>query len=167
VSVGSAQLVDGEGIEIRGLSISDPGASGPQAELAYFDEIVCFCQTSLTELLKGEPEFSRILVRRPGSLRTLIWRRRPRLGGQSAWGVGGRAEYRESIRPLKPGINNRRRHGEDIANRLVRGYPVGTPNATEPEPYRRRTVSVRQTYQNRTCSWNSSSQTAPRPGTFE
>ncbi len=65
VSVGSAQLVDGEGIEIRGLSISDPAASGPQAELAYFDEFVCFCQTSLPELMKGEPEFSRILVRRP------------------------------------------------------------------------------------------------------
>jgi hypothetical protein len=70
-------------------------------------------------------------------------------------GRRGRAEYRESIRPLKPAINNRRRHGEDIANRLVR-TPSVPPNATEPEPYRRRTVSVRQKYQNRTCSWNSS-----------
>ncbi len=65
ISVRSAQLVEGEGIEIRGLSLADPNAIGPQAELAYFDEIVLFCQTSLPELMKGEPKIARVLVRRP------------------------------------------------------------------------------------------------------
>ena len=55
-------------------------------------------------------------------------------------------KYRESIRPQKPAINNRRGRGEDIANRLVRGYPLATTNATEPEPYQPRTLSVRQTH---------------------
>lgn len=64
VTVGSAQLVDGEGIEIRGLSVLDPNAAGPRAELAYFDEVILFCQTSLPELLKGQPEITRALVRR-------------------------------------------------------------------------------------------------------
>ena len=58
VNIRSAPLVEGEGIEIRGLSLLDPNATGPQAELAYFDEIVLFCQTSLPELMQGEPKFS-------------------------------------------------------------------------------------------------------------
>lgn len=65
VTVRSAQLVDGEGVEIRGLRILDPHAAGPRGELAYFDEIVVYCQTSLTEFLKGAPEPTHILVRRP------------------------------------------------------------------------------------------------------
>jgi hypothetical protein len=40
------------------------------------------------------------------------------------------------------------------ASRIRSRYLVCTPNAPEPEPYKRRTVSVRQTYQNRSCSWN-------------
>ncbi|HEY2828040.1 MAG TPA: AsmA-like C-terminal region-containing protein [Pirellulales bacterium] len=65
VVVRSAQLIDGQGIEIRGLSISDPRLSGPPAELAYLDEVLFCCQTSLAELLKHEPKITRILVRRP------------------------------------------------------------------------------------------------------
>ncbi|HEX3998833.1 MAG TPA: hypothetical protein VHX65_09810 [Pirellulales bacterium] len=65
VSIRSAQLVDGEGIEIRGLTLLDPHAAGPQGELAYFDELVVYCQTSLSELIKGDPEITRVLVRRP------------------------------------------------------------------------------------------------------
>ncbi len=73
VTVRSAQLVDGEGIEVRGLTLLDPHATGPQAELAYFDEMVLFCQTSLPELVKGEPKISSVLIRRP----TLHSTRRP------------------------------------------------------------------------------------------
>ena len=65
VTVRSAQLVDGEGIEIRGLSLLDPNAPGPRAELAYIDEIVLKCQTSLPELVQGTPAFTRALIRRP------------------------------------------------------------------------------------------------------
>ncbi len=64
VSVRSAQLTT-DGIEIRGLEVSDPRAEGPQAELAHIEEIILYCQTSLPELMKGEPKFSRAVVHRP------------------------------------------------------------------------------------------------------
>ncbi|HEY2881913.1 MAG TPA: hypothetical protein VGJ15_05755, partial [Pirellulales bacterium] len=65
VTVHSAQLIDGQGIEVRGLAISDPRHSGPPAELAYFDEVLLCCKTSLPELLEHEPKITRIIVRRP------------------------------------------------------------------------------------------------------
>jgi hypothetical protein len=65
VRVRFAQLVEGEGIEVRGISIVENGAVGPQAELAYFDEMFLSCQTSLQELIQGEPEVTRIKLRRP------------------------------------------------------------------------------------------------------
>ena len=65
VTIRSAQLVEGQGIEVRGLSISDPRLAGAPAELAYFDEVLFCCQTSLAELIKHEPKITRIIVRRP------------------------------------------------------------------------------------------------------
>jgi hypothetical protein len=65
VRVRFAQLIAGEGIEVRGLSITERSAEGPQPELAYFDEIFFSCQTTVQELLSGEPEITHILVRRP------------------------------------------------------------------------------------------------------
>src|SRR5262249_14748308 len=67
VNVRCAQLIDGQGIEVRGLSISDPRLTGPAAELAYFDEVLFCCQTSLNELIKhiDNPQITRIIVRRP------------------------------------------------------------------------------------------------------
>jgi hypothetical protein len=65
VSVRSAQLIDGQGIEVRGLSISDPRLSGAPAELAYFDELMLCCKTTLPELIEHDPNFTRIIVRRP------------------------------------------------------------------------------------------------------
>ena len=44
-----------DGIEVRGLSISEPGAAGPQRELAHFDLLFLGCETSPQELLSGEP----------------------------------------------------------------------------------------------------------------
>lgn len=65
VRIRSAQLIDGEGIEVRGLSIVEPGATGPQAELLYIDEMFLACQTSLQELVQGEPKITQIKIRRP------------------------------------------------------------------------------------------------------
>ncbi len=65
VSVRAAKLVEGEGIEVRGISIVERGAAGPQAELAYFDELFLGCRTTLQELVKGELEVTQIKVRRP------------------------------------------------------------------------------------------------------
>lgn len=66
VTVRSARLVEDEGgIEILGVTISEPGAAGPQAQLAYFDELFVTCDSSLTDLVQHEPKISRIVVRRP------------------------------------------------------------------------------------------------------
>lgn len=65
VTVRSAKIVDGEGIEVRGLSIVEPGAEGPRAELAHFDEMFLHCNADLPELLRHEPVVTRITMRRP------------------------------------------------------------------------------------------------------
>lgn len=65
VSVRAARLVEGEGIEIYGISIMEPGAEGPQAQLAHIEEIFASCGVTLAELLQKEPEFERVVVRRP------------------------------------------------------------------------------------------------------
>jgi hypothetical protein len=65
VRVRSAKLVEGEGIEVRGISIVERGAAGPQAELAYFDELFLGCRTTIQDLAKGELEVTQIKVRRP------------------------------------------------------------------------------------------------------
>ncbi len=65
VDVRSAHLVEGEGIEIRGLTISDPHLAGVESELAYFDEIDLACNTELKEFLQGEPQINHIHIRRP------------------------------------------------------------------------------------------------------
>jgi hypothetical protein len=65
VEVRSALLVDGEGIEIRGVSISDPRLAEAHAELAYFDEIALTCRTELQEFVDGDPEITHLRIRRP------------------------------------------------------------------------------------------------------
>ncbi len=65
VRVRSARLLAGEGIEIRGLSISVPGDAGPHGQLAYIDEIFLACSTDLGDLAHGEPPVTQITIRRP------------------------------------------------------------------------------------------------------
>ena len=64
VRVRSAHLA-GDGIEVRGLSLSEPDAQGPQGEIVYFDELFFACRTSLKELLAGEPVITSLKVSRP------------------------------------------------------------------------------------------------------
>ncbi|MGD9646762.1 MAG: AsmA-like C-terminal region-containing protein, partial [Pirellulales bacterium] len=64
VTVHSATRVEGEGIEVRGLSISEPHAVGPRAELAHFDEMFLACDAELPALLVQEPRVSRVVIRR-------------------------------------------------------------------------------------------------------
>jgi len=73
VGVRSAELVQGRGIALRGLSILEPGAEGPRAELLHCDEVFMSCATDLPELLGGEPQITRVTIRRP----TLRITRRP------------------------------------------------------------------------------------------
>lgn len=65
VRVRSARLVPGEGVEVRGLSIHEPGVSGRTAELIYIDELFLFGDTDWRQLMKGEFSISRFLVRQP------------------------------------------------------------------------------------------------------
>ena len=65
VKIRSAVLVKGEGIAIRGLSVLDPAAEGPGAELFTYDECSLACATDLNTLLREEMEVSRVTVRRP------------------------------------------------------------------------------------------------------
>ena len=55
VSVRSAELVEGTGIRVRNLSILEPGAEGPCAELMTIEEMVLECPTEWQELIKGDP----------------------------------------------------------------------------------------------------------------
>ncbi len=64
VSIRSAALKDGEGIEVRGLSICERGAQGPSAELLYVDEMLLSCTTDLQKLITERPEVKRVTVRR-------------------------------------------------------------------------------------------------------
>ena len=63
VKVRSAELLEGEGIKIRGVTILEPGAKGPRAELLSLDEVFLVCQADLNELVSGEPEISRVVLR--------------------------------------------------------------------------------------------------------
>lgn len=65
VSVRRAKLIDGEGIELRGVAIVEPGADGPRAELVAVDEMFLACSTDWRELFAGRTVVRRILLRRP------------------------------------------------------------------------------------------------------
>ncbi len=64
VTARSAELVE-DGIEIRGLSIVEPGAEGAHAELIYLDEVFLECNTDWQELLEGKLQVRQVTVRRP------------------------------------------------------------------------------------------------------
>ena len=65
VTVRSAELVDGEGIKVRGILIAEPGAEGPRSELLAIDELTLHCATDLRELATGDPQVSHAIFHRP------------------------------------------------------------------------------------------------------
>ncbi len=73
IKLHSAVLMKGEGIALRGLSIIDPTAEGPGAELLSYDECFLACSTDLADLLSGQVNPTRVIIRRP----TLRMTRRP------------------------------------------------------------------------------------------
>ena len=64
VQVRSAHLA-ADGIEIRGVSLFEPGVSGPQPEVLYLDQIFLTCRTSLQELASGDPQITEVKLTRP------------------------------------------------------------------------------------------------------
>jgi len=65
VTVRSAARVEGQGIEVRGLSIFDSGASGPSEAIAHLEEVFFCCTTDLADLLIEDVVIGRITIRRP------------------------------------------------------------------------------------------------------
>ncbi len=65
VGIRSARLVEGEGIRVYDLTIVDPGAEGPRAELLRVEEALLECSTDWRELVRGEIPIRRVTIRRP------------------------------------------------------------------------------------------------------
>jgi hypothetical protein len=65
VTVRSAELVKGEGIEVRGLSIRVPGVEGPRAELVHLEAVFLKCPTDLKDLLSDTLRVTHVTLRRP------------------------------------------------------------------------------------------------------
>ncbi len=65
VSIRSAELVEGKGIRVRDLSIVEPGAEGPRAEVLHIEEALFECSTQWNQLVQGDPSVRRVTVRRP------------------------------------------------------------------------------------------------------
>ncbi len=64
-SLGSAELVQGKGILLRDLSIVEPGAEGPHAELINIEEALLECPTEeWKNLIKGKPDIRRVRIHR-------------------------------------------------------------------------------------------------------
>ena len=60
VTVRSAEFVAGEGIKVRGISIVEPSAEGPRAELLSIEELFLVTKTELKELLVRDPVITRV-----------------------------------------------------------------------------------------------------------
>ncbi len=64
VKVDSAHLVEGEGIEVRGLSLLEPGVEGPRAEILNVESVFLTSRFQVQDLIRGfEPEVTQVLVR--------------------------------------------------------------------------------------------------------
>lgn len=79
VEVRSAIRQSRDCLVIRGISIVEPGAEGPRAELLFIEELRLACNTDLSQLASGEPNVSEVIVRRP-----TLWVTRRADGG---WGA--------------------------------------------------------------------------------
>ena len=65
VRVESVQRIEGKGLLVRGLSLTEKKASGPQTELAFFQEVLLGCQAQLQELIADKLNITHIVIRRP------------------------------------------------------------------------------------------------------
>ncbi len=65
VTLRFAELVEGEGIRVRDLSIAEPGTEDPRAVLIHFDEIFFHCPTDYQDLIGGEPQITHVTIRSP------------------------------------------------------------------------------------------------------
>ena len=118
VKIHSAVLMKGEGIALRGLSIIDPAAEGPGAELLSYDECFLACPTDLSDLCSGQLKPTRVIIRRP----TLRMTRRP----DGTWSAARllplpRVDERVAGGPL------RERHDRDLRSHQGGGLHADPP----------------------------------------
>lgn len=76
ISVGGARLVEGQGIAIYDLAVSETSSTRLQNNLLVVDEIMFSCNAQLTKLVQGLPDVQRVVVRHPQ-----IWAAKNRDGG--------------------------------------------------------------------------------------
>jgi hypothetical protein len=65
VTVRSAEFVAGEGIRVRGISIADPAADGPRADLLTIEELFLTSKAELKDLLVHDPVITKVTARHP------------------------------------------------------------------------------------------------------
>jgi hypothetical protein len=64
VTVGGARVVEGEGIEIRDLSLKQPNRNGANEDLLHVDEIFLHCSTLPQDLVNQQLHLRRVVIRR-------------------------------------------------------------------------------------------------------
>jgi hypothetical protein len=65
VSVGGARLVEGRGVAIHDLVISETSVNSLQSNLLVIDELLVDCDVHLRQLIRGKPTIRRVIVRHP------------------------------------------------------------------------------------------------------
>ncbi len=64
VQIQAARRMEGQGIELRGFSLRSSCEETARRELLYIDEMFLQCQTDLRDLLSGNPNVQRLIIRR-------------------------------------------------------------------------------------------------------
>ncbi|MCH7750773.1 MAG: DUF748 domain-containing protein [Planctomycetes bacterium] len=65
ISVGGARLVEGRGIAIYDLTVSETSSTQLQNNLLVVDEIMLVCDVQLSQLMNGAPTVQRVIVKHP------------------------------------------------------------------------------------------------------
>ena len=65
VSVGGARVVEGRGIAIYDLAVSETTSTQLQSNLLLVDEIMLNCDSGLTKLVQGFPDVQRVVLKHP------------------------------------------------------------------------------------------------------
>jgi len=65
VSVDGARLVEGRGVALYKLIVSETSSTGLQNNLLVVDEILLECDAQLSELVKGLPQVQRVVIKHP------------------------------------------------------------------------------------------------------
>ena len=65
VSVGGARLVEGRGVALYDLTVSETSSTQLQNNLLVIDEMMLVCDAQLSKLIKGLPHVERVIVKHP------------------------------------------------------------------------------------------------------